>query len=408
MIRLPDEEKSLWLSDVHKKIYPALNGRQKVDVVIVGGGICGLSTAYLLKQSGFRVAVLEKTRVASGTTGRTTGKVTSQHSLIYADLQDRVGKEYARLYGQANQSAIGKIEEIIKKEKIDCDWQRDDNYVYTSDAGQVSQFKKEAKTAVSLGLPASFETSSPLPFEIRAAVKFSGQAKFNAAKYAKGLARAVHGKGSYVFEDSNVSSIRDGSPARVATKDGLVEARCIVVATNVPTFPLMARGGYCILEYPTTSYLIAGRLKKKLSGMYISPDESHFSIMPFVKDKDKMLLIGGNDHIRGLGRPDNRYRQIADYAEKYFALEKIDYKWSAWDYIAYDYIPLVGKVYPWSKNLFIATAFKKWGLTGTTVAAMILHDQIFGRHNPWAKVFNSMRSGPIRSIPRVAASYIKQ
>jgi glycine/D-amino acid oxidase-like deaminating enzyme len=402
-MKLPKNKASLWADSASEIVYPELDSDIEVDVAIVGGGICGLSAAYLLKQTGRSVAVLEKKTIGSGTTGRTTGKVTSQHGLIYSQLAEKFDDKTARLYGEAAQAAIDEIDQIIKAEKISCDWQRDDNYVFTAQRSQLPKFRAEAKAAARFGLPATFESSSPLPFKIAGAVKFSGQAKFNSQKYINGLAKAINGSGSYVFENSFIISLKDGRPARVSTKHASVTAKDIIVATNVPTFPLLARGAYCVLEYPRTSYIVAGQYRGGLKGMYISPDDGHYSILPVTVGRQKMLLIGGNDHIRGTGRGKKRWQSLADYAEKNFDMTRINYKWSAWDYLAYDGLPLVGRIYPWSRHLYIATAFKKWGLTSTTVAAMILRDRLTGQKNPWADVFDSQRITPIKSIPSVIA-----
>jgi glycine/D-amino acid oxidase-like deaminating enzyme len=402
-MKLPKNKASLWADSASEIVYPELDSDIEVDVAIVGGGICGLSAAYLLKKAGLSTAVLEKKTIGSGTTGRTTGKVTSQHGLFYDNLVQKFGQKNARLYGQASQAAINQIEKNIRVEKIYCNWQQDDSYVFTAQKGQIPKFKSEARAAAELGLPASFETSSDLPFKIAGAVKFAGQAKFNSQKYIEGLAKAVDGNGSHVFEGSPVISIKDGRPARVSTKHASVTAKDIIVATNVPTFPLLARGAYCVLEYPRTSYIVAGQYRGGLKGMYISPDDGHYSILPVTVGRQRMLLIGGNDHIRGTGRGKKRWQSLADYAEKNFDMTRINYKWSAWDYLAYDGLPLVGRIYPWSRHLYIATAFKKWGLTSTTVAAMILRDRLTGQKNPWADVFDSQRITPIKSIPSVIA-----
>jgi glycine/D-amino acid oxidase-like deaminating enzyme len=408
MLSLPEHEQSLWRPGAVATAYPRLRRSLSVDVVIVGGGITGLSAAYLLKRAGLRVAVLEKGRIGSGTTGHTTGKVTSQHNFMYQEMVERLGEQVAQLYGSANQTALEHIAELIRREKINCGWTVQDNYVYTNNRRLIEPFKREAATAVKLGLPASFETETPLPFNVRAAVKFHNQASMDAQRYIEGLARIVDGSHSYVFENSHVIAIHDGTPCRVRTLRAKVEAKQIIVATNVPTLPLMARGVYCALEYPHLSYIVACRTALKLKGMYISPDKYNYSILPVSLERQELVLIGGENHIPGLGRAKSRHQKLADYAHHKLEADAVEFRWSARDYSAYDDIPLVGRLYPWSRHMYVATAFKKWGLTNTMVAAMILRDLIAGRKNPWAEVYDSLRPGPMRSIPRAVANELNQ
>jgi glycine/D-amino acid oxidase-like deaminating enzyme len=403
MLALPDTEHSYWRESYTPSLYPALSQNITVDVAIVGAGITGLTAAYLLKRAGLTVAVLDKDTVGGGTSGRTTGKVTSQHNLIYNDLQKRLGVETARLYGEANQTAVEQVAAIVRSEKLDCEWQRRDNYTFTDSPTQLASLRQEARVAAELGLPASFETSAPLPFPILGAVKFSGQAKINSQKYLLGLARAVHGGGSVVHEHSHVIGIRDGNPGRIRTTAAIVTARHIIVATNAPTLPLMARGGYCALQYPRESYIVAGRLERPLTGMYISPDKHNYSILPVTINDEPSVLVGGAGHISGVRMSRKaHYRQLATYAEQKLGVTAITHRWSDRDYLAYDSLPLVGKLYPWSRNLYVATAYRKWGLSNGTASAIILRDLITGKENPWAAAFHATRLRPVASIPRVA------
>ncbi|MDL2363167.1 MAG: FAD-binding oxidoreductase [Patescibacteria group bacterium] len=404
-----NEGVSLWKESHLQATYPQIVEDLEVDTVVVGAGITGLTVAYMLKRSGQKVAVLDKSTVGGGTTARTTGKVTSQHNLVYKDLQDRLGNKIAQVYADANQTAVETVASIIKREKISCEWEIDDNYVYTTDSTKVEEFKTEADVAASLGLPSTYETTSPLPFAIEAAIKFTGQGKMHSQKYLLGLAAAVNGDGSFVFEESGVIGIHDGDPGKVRTRKASVTAKSIVVATSVPTMPLVARGAYCILEYPKESYIVAGTPEKVIKGMYISPDKDNYSILPIAVNGSPTLLIGGKGHISGLRiSKDTRYTTLSEYAAKHFGMNQVTHRWSDRDYIAYDGIPLAGKLYPWSKNLYVGSAYRKWGLSNGTAAAMIIHDLIIGIENPWASTYDPIRLDPIKSIPHVAKSYISK
>lgn len=404
MVQLPRHEKSYWREAYPESaVYPAVKTDMEVDVVVVGAGITGLTAAYLLKKSGLRVAVLEQRTIGSGTTGRTTGKVT-QHNLIYADMTRRLGKDAALAYAQLNQAAIGQVRDIIAKEKIDCQWHDEDNYIFTTDPRTVKTLKEEVAAAAYLGLPATFVDDTALPFTVVGAVKFSGQGTFNAQNYLLGLAKAVHGDGSFVFENSKVTAFKDGVPPCVKTDDATVSAKSIIVATKIPSFPLAARFGYAAYEHPTESFGIACKVKRHIPGMYISPDRQHHSVLPVDMGGEPGILVvgaGGNTPGVRLGK-EKHFRQLAQYAQKYFDVTGITHKWADMDYLPYDYYPLVGKVYPWSKRMYQATGYMKWGLTNGTVAAHLLHDEIIGTPDPRAHHFAPHRMRTVLNIPRAA------
>jgi glycine/D-amino acid oxidase-like deaminating enzyme len=406
-LQLPKVQSSYWLKGFLQEAYAPLAHDVEVDVAIIGGGIAGLTTAYLLKQAGLTVAVLEKQTIGHGTTGGTTGKVTTQHGLIYDELISRWGVQGAQVYATACDKALQKIAAVIKQEHIACEWRQEDNYVYTNDSARISKFKKEAEAATKLGLPASFEADLDLPFPTQGAVKFAKQGTFHVLKYLSGLAKAVHGEGSYIFEHSNVQAIHEGSPGKLRTEQASVSAKSIVVATKVPTGPLLARATYAANEYPQTSYIVAGKNNSKLKGMYISPDKGHYSLLPIKSDEGPLLLIGGQNHIPGLGKSAKRQQLLADYGQQWFGFTEIAYRWKAMDYIAYDKLPFAGPLYPQSQNLYFIGGFKKWGLNLSMAAATVIHDHIIGIENPARKLFRPNRLSAPASIPKTMLEYLR-
>jgi glycine/D-amino acid oxidase-like deaminating enzyme len=374
-------------------------------VAIVGGGIAGLTTAYLLRQAGLQVAVLEKNTIASGTTGGTTGKVTTQHGLIYAELLERQGLKRTRVYADASQNAFKEMEAIIKKEKIGCDWRAEDNYVYTAKSGSRKNFEKEAEAAARVGLPATYETSLPLPFEVAAAVKFAGQAKFNAVKYVQGLAKHIDSHGNHVFEHSE-ATIHRGRRPYITTEAGTVHSRAIVLAAKIPPGPLSARVTYGVLEHPETSYIVAAPYPGDLRGMYISPDHNHYSLLPIESADGPLLLVGGENHTPGLGLPARRYRKLSEYGRRWFNAGPVKYRWKAMDYIGYDNLPLAGRLYPWSRDIYVVSGLKKWGLNLGMVCSMIVRDQILQQKNEASRLFRPWRPGAPASIPKTMIEYL--
>ena len=275
--RLEGRQVSLWVATAGTTRYPSLDTDLEVDVAVVGGGIAGLTAALALKRAGHTVAVLEAARIGTGVTGHTTGKVTSLHRLAYTELADRHGPDVAGTYGQANQAAIEHIARVVAEEGIDCDFRRVSNYTYAESDDALARVRDEAALAARLGLPAVFTSEVPLPFAVRGAVRFDGQAQLHAVKYLQGLARAVDGSGSHVLEDSRVTSVRDGVPAVVETGSGTVRAREVIVATNVPVGDAGLFAERCYLH---RSYVVASLAPAApLDGTFISVDEPMRSIL---------------------------------------------------------------------------------------------------------------------------------
>ncbi len=402
----PDNSDSYWFQNQGAHTFPELNDAIEVDVTVIGGGITGIVTAYELKKAGYTVAVLEQNTIASGTTGGTTGKVTSQHGLSYSKLIKKFGHEKAKLYGTSYEQALRGIEQVIKNESIECGFSTQDNYVYTARQKQVETFKQEAKDAASLNLPATFETSLDLPFDVQGAVKFSNQARLNAYDFTTELASRIVDEKNFIFEHSKATGIHDGNPCRVETQNGSIISKHIVITTLIPPLPLVARFSYAAYEYPETSYIVAATLKDPMKGMYISPDPDHYSLLPFEQNGEKILLVGGGSHIPGLGNAKKQQQKLSNYAQKWFSSNKTTHAWGAMDYMAYDGLPLIGKVYPWSVNLFTVTGLKKWGLAGSMVGAKVILSSIRNDSTEEARLFTPHRISAPLSIPQAALNYL--
>ena len=387
---LRERNVSLWVSTTPETQYPQLAEHLTVDVAVIGAGITGLSTAVLLKRAGVRVAVIEAGRLASGVTGYTTAKITSLHGLVYAHLVEQIGEERARIYADANQAAIEQVATFVREYAIDCDFRRTTAHTYTEDPLRVGDIRAEAETSVKLGLPASYTETTDLPYPVRAAVRFGNQAQFHPRKYCLALARLIPGDGSHLFEMTRATDVAEGSPCEVITGQGTIRAQHVVLATQIP---FMDRGGFFAKTYPSRSYALDVRVGGAVpEGMYLSAEEPTRSVRPYTMGDKELLIIEGESHKVGQD-PDTRrrYAALEAWAREAFDVRSIDYRWSAQDYMPVDDIPYIGRLTPASKRVYVATGFKKWGMTTGTFAGMIISDAILDRDNPWASLFDATR-----------------
>ena len=390
---LPGKAESYWMATTKESNYPALPGDIRVDVAIIGGGIAGITSAFLLKEAGVSVAVIEADRIITGTTGYTTAKITSQHSLIYDRLISEFGRGKAKQYAESNQEAIDRIEYIVRSWNIDCDFSRKPAYVYADSEASAQKIIDEVHAARSLGLPASFEGDLPLPFKTYGSVRFSNQAQFHPRKYLCALAKEIEGKGCYIFEKTRALGIEGGGPVIVKTDRGNITAENIIQATH---FPILDSPGELFKKLKQSmSYVLGVYIEEPFpEGMFINAGEPARSLRSQPTEKGEMVLVVGDGHHTGHGNPTHEhYRHLDKWVKSVYRVCSIDYRWLTEDVMSEDRVPLIGRLTPDSEHLYLATGFSKWGMTGGTAAAIILTDMILGRDNPWTEVYDPSRSG---------------
>ena len=388
-----------WLASTTRTSYPALDRDVKVDVAVAGGGMTGITAAYMLKKAGLKVAVVEAGRIIQGTTGHTTGKITSQHSLIYNRTKNYMGSERAKQYADANESAIRTIHGLVKSEGIDCDFNWEPAYIFTLTDSYIQKIADEASTAESLGIKAAYTESIPLPFKVKGAVRFDDQARFHPRKYLLALAGKIEGNGSYIFENTRVVDMKEGSPCTLITSGGRkVTADYAILATHFPCYD--GRGFYFARMYPERSYALALKVKEKfLGGMYITAEDPGRSLRSQEHDGGELLIVSGEHHKTGHGtRLKEHYNNLMEFAQKHYEVQELLCRWSTQDYTTLDKVPYVGRLTSKHQNVFTATGFRKWGMTNSTVSAMIITDLITKGESPWAEVYDPSRFIPNPSI----------
>ncbi|MDF2540741.1 MAG: hypothetical protein K0S47_459 [Herbinix sp.] len=354
-----------------------LEGNITTEVAVIGAGLAGVLTSYLLQEKGISVVLLECQEAGSGITKNTTAKITSQHGLIYKKLLTYKGEERARGYAVANQRAIEKYEEIVNQLEIDCDYQIMPNYIYTLD--DEMKIKNEVDAARKLGLPASFTRDTTLPFEVKAAARFDRQAQFHPLKFLDSVAKKLT-----IYEHTRVTQILDDGI--IVTEHGRVKAKSIVIATHYPF--INAPGFYFLKLHQERHYLTAlENCNKTLDGMYLDADPYGYTFRTY----QNYMIFGTGYHRTGKHNPSNLYAKIEDAAARWFPEAHIKYTWSTQDCITPDSIPYIGRYSPLAPNIYVATGFNKWGMSSSMVSAMIISDMIVGKENEYQKVFNPRR-----------------
>ena len=381
-----------WRESVSFESYPSLTEDTEVDIAIVGGGIAGITAGYELVKQGKKVAILDAGKILNGTTGHTTAKITAQHGLIYDELIQHFGADLTKSYYQANDDALQYIKKNVNDLQIDCELTEEDAYVYATTEKYEQKVRKELTAYSKLGIDGELVEKLPIDLEVRAAIVMKKQAHFHPLKYLKKLVDEFTSKGGIIYEDTTAVDIEEGNNTSVITRNGKkVHCRTVLVCSHFPFFDGM--GLYFTKMYADRSYILAVKSKKQYpGGMYLSAEDPTRSLRDASINGEKMILIGGDNHKTGQGKKTTEhYQALQQYGEDVLGIEKVHYRWSAQDLITVDKVPYIGQLTANHKNIFVATGFKKWGMTSGTAAGMILSDLVIKKASPYEEVFNPSR-----------------
>ena len=404
---------SYWTLESKNKIkFESIQSDVNTDVCIIGAGLTGLTTGYYLSKKGFKITIVEQDKVCSKTSGSTTGKITSQHGLFYDYLAKSFGLDYAKDYLEANESAIKNIKDIIDNEKIKCDLVKTSSYVFCDKKSDLPLFNQEISTlnqiknelnnstnynnefkSNGLFFDCKFIKDLDIPIKNFGGIEFSNQAMFNPRKYAFGLVKCILNNGGTIFENSLVTNIKHKNDIYEITANGKkIRSKYVVLATHFPikNFP----GMYFIKMYQDISYVIAVKTTtNSFDGYYInasSPDISFRKI--YEKDGENVILICGNSHKVGRTTNDkDSYKFLENIAKKLLGEYEVIDRWSTQDCVGLDKLPYIGNFSKLLPNIYVATGFKKWGMTLSNVASQIITDKILGVNNKYEYLFAPSR-----------------
>lgn len=362
--------RSVWQADAALPEHSSLQGDARADVLVIGGGLAGLLTAWELREAGVDVLLLERSRVCSATTAHTTAKITAQHGLIYGKLLDSLGPDGALEYYRANADAVDALKGLCHRIRVPME--EKGSFVYSASRRKM---ERELDAMARLGIPAIFRESPPLLLTTAGAVGLSGQAQFHPLKLAQALSGELR-----IFEHSHVTEL-NGMTA--VTDHGRVKAEKIVVATHFPF--LNKHGSYFLKLYQHRSYLLALENAGTIPEMYVDDDKRGMSFSTF----DGRLLLGGGGH--RTGKQGGGWRELREFAGVHFPEAREVCHWAAQDTMSLDGIPYIGQYSSRTPGLYVAAGFNKWGMTGSMVSARLLTDLILERRQD-AGIFSPSRS----------------
>ena len=382
---------SIWSASCKLPKREVLNKDIEINTLVIGAGMAGILTAYMLKQNGVDVVLIDAGEVAGGNTKNTTAKITSQHDLIYDKLISEFGEDKAKQYAKANELAIKKYKEIINERNIDCDFEEKSAYVYS--LTDTNKIKKEVDAAKKLGIDAEFVEKIDLPLEIKGAVKFNNQAQFNPIKFLHDISKDLT-----IYEDTRALEIKENL---VTTNRGNISAKHIVVATH---YPIMNAPGYYFMKmHQERSYTIALENAPDIDGMYIDEKTNGYSF----RNYKNLLLLCAFDQRTGENEEGGSYEKLRKIAKELYPNSKERCHWSAQDCMTLDSIPYIGQYSNSTPNIYVATGFNKWGMTSSMVSAMIISDMILGKENDFAEIFSPNRFDLSLSVTNIANNMVE-
>lgn len=399
---------SPWISTTRPLRFSPLHYSLAVDVVIIGAGISGLSTAYELVKEGKKVAVVEERFIGSGETGKTTAHLTYALDDRYFRLQRLHGERGARIAAESHNLAINRIEEISQEENIDCSFERVNGYLYLGEGDSKEVLDKERKILHNLGFPqVKFARQSPLKHFHKPVLVFPRQAQIHPTKYLQGLAHAIVKHGGLIFTQTHVKKINGTG---IITSDNYaIDAEHIVVATNTP---INDRVSMHTKQASYRTYIIGALIKKGSvpKALYWNTNENNRSLsnayhyvrlQPYTKQYD-LLLIGGEDHKTGQEQP-HAYVHLENWARKKFPIKKIIHRWSGQIIEPVDGLAFIGRNPSGPENIFIITGDSGNGMTHGTLAGILIKDLILERKNEWEDIYSPSRK-PVLAL----AHYFKE
>nr|WP_078382853.1 FAD-dependent oxidoreductase [Sutcliffiella halmapala] len=390
--QLPKSPEPYWRESTSLPSFSPLQEDTNADVCIVGAGITGITAAYQLAQDGHRVVLVDADQILNGTTGHTTAKITAQHGLIYDELINHIGEEKAKLYYEANNDALHYIKDIVNLKRIECDFSKQDAYIYATTDEEEQKIYQELDAYQKLGIKKDLINEIPFSIPTKSALVMKDQAQFHPLHYLKVLVEGILEKGGRIYEQTVAIDVEESPELQVITRSGAkIKCNSILACSHFPFYD--GKGFFFTRMYAERSYVVAAKTDKEFpGGMYLSAGQPTRSLRSVTVNGEKLVLIGGEGHKTGQGTDTlKHYEALKTFGEESLGLKEVSYRWSAQDLYTLDKVPYIGRITSNNPNIFIATGFRKWGMTNGTAAALLLQDLVNGKQNKYMDLFAPSR-----------------
>jgi glycine/D-amino acid oxidase-like deaminating enzyme/nitrite reductase/ring-hydroxylating ferredoxin subunit len=385
---------SFWRRELGPTTYPQLSSDLETDVVIVGGGITGLTTGWLLQRRGVRCVIVEGDRIGHGTSGSTSAHVTEVVDEGYANIIREYGQDAAHMVAAAYRTALASITAFASAYDAEC--RPLDAFLFTENERDMDMLKEEADAARKLGIRCELTSSVPIPRAL-AGVRYPNQARFHPVRYLEAMAAEFVDEGGRIFEYTKAKNWEQAERVTLHLEQHQITAKYLVLATHTPI-----RFNLLHTELgPYRSYLVAMALQEEVKdGLYWDTADPYHYLRLMDHGGRKLLLVGGEDHKTGQeDDPESHYTALEQYARERYSVGERVFHWSDEFFEPADGLPYIGAS-PFSKQVLVGTGYSGVGLTGGTVAALVLADLVTERVNPWAEVFSPSRVKPIVAAKR--------
>ncbi|GAA4715168.1 FAD-dependent oxidoreductase [Nocardioides conyzicola] len=370
------------------------------DVVVVGAGLTGLTTALLLGRAGKRVLVLEARQVGAGATGSSTAKVSLLQGTRLSSIRRHHPASTVARYVEANREGQAWVERFCDEHGVGL--AHAPAYTYGHGRVGAARARREHDVARDAGLPVSWTDQVDLPFPTSGAVRLDDQVQLDPMELLGALAAEAVRHGVVVVEGVRVLKVRGSSPVRVTTYEHEVRTERLVLATNMP---ILDRGAFFSRMTPARSYGLAYRTDAEPVGaMYLSADQPSRSLRDAVdQDGQQLLLVGGSGHTTGRSTPTSAHvDELRTWTAEHFPGARETHAWSAQDFVPHHQLPFAGPLLPGSDHLLMAGGYAKWGMTNAVAASLALSSRILGGHTEWADAFATWSPHELRGLPASA------